>query len=289
MPSQVRVVDSIPVDIDHRKVIQSREFRRLKGRETEIELMAEKGRGLIRPRAVLTFLEVKGIDKDRIRLGSDHVLESLILSDTLEIGQTIAPYVITIGRELEDEASRMSARDVFGGWALARMGDLALGNASVHVRSLAAQELGDGLSDFAPGTGTGKLFGIKQQAVLFDILNPPGNIGVSLTSSYLMMPIKSISGVFAKVQREYVACQYCPKRCESRRKPFAGEYQRIACKLGESGSAVSSHDALTSRLSKTNSREGPGHRLSRHHLEDQCDDRDYEEPDLEKGHCPLDP
>lgn len=236
---RTKVVDSIPVEIDHEELSRSREFRRLRGREKEIEFLAEKSRDLIRPRAVLTFLEVKEINEDCIQLEGGHVLRSQILSGTLRCGQVVSPYVITIGHELEEEASRMSDRDVFGGWVLGRIGDYALGKASLHVRSLVAHELGDGLSDFAPGTGTGKLFGLEQQTVLFDILDPLSSIAVTLTSSYLMIPIKSVSGVFARTGQDYVACQYCPRECESRRKPFAGEYLSVECKGGDGDGAVS--------------------------------------------------
>jgi hypothetical protein len=236
----MKVVDPIPVEIDHEELIRSREFRSLRSREKQIESLAEKGRNLIKPRAVFTFLKVNRIDGDLVQLEGDHVLRSLVLSDVLKCGQAVVPYVITIGQELEKEASRMSDRDVFGAWALGRIGDHALEKASRHLRFLAAHELGDGLSSFAPGAGTGKLFSLEQQAVLFAILDPPRNIAVSLTPSYLMIPIKSVSGVFAKARQDHIACQYCPRECENRRKPFSGEYQSVECKGGDGGAAISS-------------------------------------------------
>jgi hypothetical protein len=236
----MKVVDPIPVEIDHEELSRSREFRSLRSREKQIESLVEKSRDLIKPRAVFTFLKVNGIDGDLVQLEGDHVLRSSVLSNVLKCGQPVAPYVITIGQELEKEASRTSDRDVFGAWALGRIGDHALGKASLHVRSLISRELGESLSSFAPGTGTGKLFGLEQQAVLFQILDPLSNIAVSLTSSYLMIPIKSISGVFAEARQDYVACQYCPRECESRRKPFSGEYQSVECKGGDGGAAMSS-------------------------------------------------
>jgi len=230
----MKVVDSIPVEIDPKELSRSPEFRRLKGRETEIASLVEKSRGLIKPKAVFTLLEVEDINEDCVQLEGGHALRSLVLSDVLKRGQAVAPYVITIGPELEGEASSMSDRDVFGAWALGRIGDHALGKASFHVKSLIAHELGNGLSSFAPGTGTGKLFGLEQQAVLFQILDPTNSIAVTLTPGYLMIPIKSISGVFTTTMREYDACQYCPRECENRRKPFGGEYLDIECN-GEDG------------------------------------------------------
>jgi hypothetical protein len=94
---------------------------------------------------------------------------------------------------------------------------------------LIESELGGKVSSFGPGTGTGILFDIKQQKVLFKILDPMKSIGVQLSSSYLMIPRKSVSGVFASIDEEYVACQYCPKKCDGRRAAFIGQYRSINC------------------------------------------------------------
>jgi hypothetical protein len=236
----MKVIDSIPVEIDYEELSHSREFRGLRSKEKQIEALVEKSRDLIKPRAVFTFLKVNRIDGDLVQLEGDHVLRSSLLSNVLKCGQTVAPYVITIGRELEREASRTSDRDVFDAWVLGRIGDHALGKASLHVGSLISRELGESLSSFAPGAGTGRLFGLEQQAVLFQILDPLNNIAVSITPSYLMIPIKSISGVFAKAGEDYVACQYCPRECGSRRRPFSGEYQDVECKGGDGGAAINS-------------------------------------------------
>jgi len=174
-------------------------------------------------------LRVIGIEDDDVHLEGGHTLKSIVLADMLERRQEVAPHVVTIGPKLEQDASMLGKENVFRAWALERIGDYALARAALHVRSLVEEKLGDAISSFGPGTGTGKLFGINQQGVLFQILDPFKNIGVSLMPSYLMVPRKSISGVFAATTREYVACQYCPRKCEYRRRQFSGEYVPIKC------------------------------------------------------------
>jgi len=223
----MRVVDRIPVKLDSEEVLDLPEFRRLRNRESEVRRLLQVSSALMRPRGVFTLLRIRSVSNGAVHLEGEHILNSIALAEMAKTGQKVAPYVITIGPDLEDEASRMSQTDIFGGWLLARIGDYALGKASLYVRSLTERELGKSPSSFSPGTGTGRLFGIEQQEVLFDILDPRNSIGVTLTPSYLMVPLKSISGVFAAADGEYVACRYCPRECEYRRAEFSGEYLAV--------------------------------------------------------------
>ena len=227
---RVRIVDRIPVKLDPAEVLGLAEFRRLRDREGEVRRLLQASSTLMRPRGVFTLLAVESISNGTVHLEGGHVLNSIVLADAARPGRRVAPYVITIGPELEDEASRMSQTDIFGGWLLARIGDYALGKASLYVRSLIEGELGKSPSSFSPGTGTGRLFGIEQQKVLFDILAPQNSIGVTLTLGYVMVPFKSISGVFAAADGEYVACRYCPGGCRYRKAEYSGEY--LAVKRG---------------------------------------------------------
>ena len=191
----------------------------------------EKSLSLIEPKAVYAFTRVVSIKGSEIVLESGHTLKSIILGDVLTLGQEVAPYVVTIGPRLEEEASKMGASNVLGAFALEKVGDYAVSKASAQLRRVVEKRLGTIVSSFGPGTGSGRLFGIEQQKVLFNMLNPLKNIGVRLTPSFLMVPRKSVSGVFAATLNEYVACQYCPReKCEHRRRPFAGEYAPIKCR-----------------------------------------------------------
>ena len=229
--SGVKVIDFARVKLDVEEFLKSKEVERLRGRlkNMEIASLIERCSRLIEPKAVYRPVEVMNIENHEIRLKSGHRLKSIVLADMLESGQTIVPHVVTIGPRIEREASKEGRNSVLQGWILERMGDYALGKAVAHVRTLAEKSLGRAVSSFSPGSGTGRLFGIEQQDTLFQILDPQRNIGVHLTESYLMVPRKSSSGVFAATRHEYVACQYCPRKCEFRGKPFGGEYVSIRC------------------------------------------------------------
>ncbi len=62
---------------------------------------------------------------------------------------------------------------------------------------------------------------INQQRPLFDLVGRAAEIGVQLTDSYLMHPLKSVSGIFFAVDATYENCQLCPvERCPNRRAPY---------------------------------------------------------------------
>ncbi|MEM2930376.1 MAG: vitamin B12 dependent-methionine synthase activation domain-containing protein [Thermoproteota archaeon] len=227
----IEVVDHMPIEFVMEELLRSIRVGRLRDRDREIETLVDKSRGLIEPRAVYAFTRVMDIQGDEVLLEGGHTLKSVVLGDILTRGQEVVPYVVTIGPKLEEEASQLGASSVFGAFVLEKVGDYAVSKASIQVRRRVESRLGGRVSGFGPGTGSGKLFDIEQQRVLFSILNPLENIGVRLTPSYLMVPRKSVSGVFAVTPNKYVACQYCPREgCEGRRRSFLGEYIPIRCR-----------------------------------------------------------
>lgn len=221
----VQVVDHIPVKYDEEELWRELHMERLKGQKKEIASLIEESRGLVKPKAVYTYLEVIRISGDCVYLEGGDVLKGLILADMLKPGQKVAPYVVTIGPKLEDRVSELSRGNVFLSFVLDKIGDHVLEIAEKNVKSLVEEALGGKVSAFGPGEGTGELFGIEQQEVLFRILQPYPRIGVRLTPNYLMIPRKSVSGVFAVTDEEYIACEYCPKECEDRKSAFKGEYR----------------------------------------------------------------
>mgnify|MGYP001125012042 CR=1 FL=1 len=222
------VVNSIPVQIRAEDVLQTLRVRIQK--QQEAMSVVQKGIEMISPRAVYTFAKVKSVEKAMVTLDVGQPIQSIVLADMLKPEQTVALFVVTMGESLEQEASREGKTSILNAWVLEQTGNYALGIASAHVKAQIEETLRGKVSSFSPGTGTGRLFGIEQQKVIFEILDPQTNIGVHLTPSFLMVPRKSVSGIYAVTNREYVACQYCPReRCGGRKKPFIGEYFSINC------------------------------------------------------------
>jgi hypothetical protein len=69
---------------------------------------------------------------------------------------------------------------------------------------------------------------IEQQRPLFSLLgNVEASIGVKLNKSLLMIPRKSVSGVYFPNEVTFYNCQLCPReRCEGRKAPYTEELAR---------------------------------------------------------------
>jgi hypothetical protein len=78
------------------------------------------------------------------------------------------------------------------------------------------------LSSVNPGSGNAENWPISQQVQLFNMIgNVKEEIGVTLTESFLMMPIKSTSGLFFPAETEFVNCALCNREdCVGRRVAF---------------------------------------------------------------------
>jgi len=221
--SDLIVVDNIPIELNLGEFLGSQKLGRIQ--EEEVKGMLEEGRQLVEPKAVYSLMRVISVGDDEVGLEGGYKLESMVLADRLRPDQTVALLVVTIGPRLEEQASRYAKASVLKSFILERVGDFALRKARSSIEAKIAQQLGK-ISRFEPGGGTGRLFSLEQQKVLFQILDPADNIGVRLLPSLLMVPRKSSSGVYAPIEGHFSDCQYCPAKCDYRKAPFTGEYRR---------------------------------------------------------------
>jgi hypothetical protein len=100
---------------------------------------------------------------------------------------------------------------------------MALGSAmaflSAHVREAHALPH---LSSMSPGSGDRRVWPIEQQKELFSVFgNVRELIGVTLTDTFLMLPNKSVSGLYYPAEVDFTACQLCRREnCPGRRAAF---------------------------------------------------------------------
>jgi len=224
----MEIIDHIPLEFNLTELSRNLRPQRLRDELTPI---VERARPLIEPKAAYTTSHVTGFENGVVYLENGHALRSLVLEDMLELGQEVMPFVVTIGPKLDAEIS--GEKNMIRSYLLDRIGNYAVRTARTYLKLRAEGRLRSGLgsvSQFSPGeTGAGELFGIEQQTPLFQILEPATeSIGVHLSSSLMMIPQKSSSGLFAVTEQEYEACFYCPRQgCEGRRAPYVGEYERL--------------------------------------------------------------
>jgi len=146
-------------------------------------------------------------------------LRSRVLRKNLDKVGRVFPYVVTIGKRLEEKAD--DTMDLLEKYYLDTIGNIALSKARRCLEDhLSSKFAIDGLSYMSPGSLED--WPIEEQRSLFNILKGVDvAIGVSLTESLLMIPRKSISGIYFPTEIQFYSCQLCPrKNCVGRKAPY---------------------------------------------------------------------
>jgi len=141
---------------------------------------------------------------------------SKVLRKHLDKVERVFPYVVTLGtgvRDLEEASG-----DVLEKYYLDQIGNAAVVQAREHLRDTLAKRYGlGGLSYLGPGQL--KDWALGEQKALFSLLGDVESaVGVTLSESLMMIPQKSLSGIYFPTEIPFMACQLCPREsCLSRK------------------------------------------------------------------------
>lgn len=207
-------LENIPVELDPGEI-----KKRLRlGSSEEVVALVETARPLIKARAVYSVWYVEARLEDAVVLDGAR-FTSRVLRTNLEKAERAFPYVVTIGHELEHMAG--SCKDLLEQYYLDIVGNLAVSAARKYLENYLSDIFGLGrMSRMSPGSL--KDWPIEQQRILFATLGDVENsIGVKLTGSFLMIPRKSVSGIYFPTEIPFLSCQLCPRgNCPSRQAAY---------------------------------------------------------------------
>ena len=215
----MKVLRNIPVSLGFRELL-----RRLHIREENkyVEKIArellEVVRPIARPKAVYEVSYVDNKNQDSLDIGGIR-FTSRVLRANLDKIQRVFPYVVTCGTELDKIA--VPSRDFMKSYCLDVIKEIVLRSAISHLKNYLTRNYALGhLSRMNPGSLAS--WPITQQKELFSIFdNVEDLIGVKLTESCLMIPVKSVSGIFFPSEVKFESCQLCPREvCSGRRAPY---------------------------------------------------------------------
>jgi hypothetical protein len=146
------------------------------------------------------------------------------VGDIFEKSDYLALFAVTVGRRTSEEITRRFDANDF---AVASMLDSAASAVAENAADLVEQRFGESLktrSRFSATTGVLRYspgycgWHISGQKKLFECLSPE-RIGLSLRASFLMEPLKSVSGVIIAGPREIhnfpISYDFC-SQCETR-------------------------------------------------------------------------
>ena len=212
------ILDSMPFQIDGEQLKKTLRIKEGSGMGEKVEALAREAQAVGKPKACyrVSYIESKG---------DDHLVvegvkfSSRVLRVNLDKVFRVFPYVATCGLELEE-------------WSKAYDGILekfwaeAIKEAAVHWT---VKFLNGYLTDkYQPGQlsrmNPGSLpdWPLSEQRPLFEVLGEsPAKIGVQLRDSFLMVPVKTVSGLFFPTEERFESCQLCPReKCPGRRAPY---------------------------------------------------------------------
>ncbi len=146
-------------------------------------------------------------------------LKSRVLRKNLDGVERVFPYVVTVGRKMEEQLH--ATTDLLEQFYLDTIANSALNDTRIRLEDeLKRKYKLDGISYMSPGSLAD--WPISEQRSLFSLMGDVQSaIGVRLSDSLLMIPSKSVSGIFFPTEVRFYNCQLCPRQtCTSRRAPF---------------------------------------------------------------------
>jgi len=202
-------VDSLSLDADS-------VARRLRGaRHDLVQHLVVAAQGVLRPKAAFRVGYVDEKAEDGVVIDGVS-FRSRVLRRNLEGIGRVFPFVMTVGEAFDRIIDQTS--DLLEKYLLDEIGNLALREAcrlfEDHLRSTFALEK---ISCMTPGSLED--WPIEEQKNLFSLLSGVESmLGVRLTESLLMIPRKSVSGIYFPTEVSFSSCQLCPREhCDNRK------------------------------------------------------------------------
>lgn len=226
------VLDTLAYALDIPHILQTLRVREGSSRAAEVRRLIAEAEAIAAPKALyrLAFVDDKGAD---FVVLDGRKFESRILRVNLDGLHRVFAYVCTSGQELA--AWVQAQTDMVAEFYAGAISEAVLHSATMSLIRHLTETYGLGQTAVM-NPGSLADWPIQQQRPLFDLLGDVrGAIGVELTPSLLMQPIKSVSGILFPVEETFASCQMCPREiCPNRRAAYdAGLFER---KYAEAGS-----------------------------------------------------
>ncbi len=218
----MEVLNSIPISMEPEKVLKLMRMRsRNKYVEKTVEELVEVARPIAKPKAIYEISYINGKNGDSLSIDGVR-FTSRVLRINLDKVERVFPYIATCGTELEEIA--VPSDDLMKSFCLDVIKTMVLRSAITYLSDYLARYYALGnMSHMNPGSL--ESWPISQQKELFSLFsNVEELIGVKLTETSVMFPLKSVSGIYFSTEIKFESCQLCPReKCIGRRAPYDPE------------------------------------------------------------------
>ena len=209
----MEILNPIAVQVDLGAIKKSAHVP--EGEEHRLQSLISAAHSVMTAKAVYKVSYIDAKAEDSVIIGGV-LFKSKVLRKHLDKVERVFPYVVTIGKGVED--LEKTSGDALEKYYLDLIGNAAVVKARDHLKSRLSNRYGlGGLSYLGPGQL--KDWPLEEQKPLFSLLGDVERaVGVTLSDSLLMIPRKSLSGIYFPTEIPFMACQLCPKEsCPSRK------------------------------------------------------------------------
>ncbi len=227
----MEILDNLPYDLTVQDVMNEMKMRNIPPKiKTLIEEVFNTLTEIARPKAVYDVSYIDKIENDRIIINGVE-FKSKLLAINLKNINRVFPHVVTVGREAD--SVEVDKSDFMRDYIVDVVKEMILRRAKEYFESYILDKYGiEKVSYMSPGSLSD--WPIEQQKPLFQLLGDvTGAIGVELMPSYIMKPVKSVSGIYFPTKVDFKSCMLCPrKNCPSRKAEFNPEMYEKYIKQG---------------------------------------------------------
>jgi hypothetical protein len=208
------------IEVDQVLRAQGADPAKIRERSPRLVDTAEKaidmGAPLLEPKVLYQEFEVDSLRHERFKLSGGGTLSGKLISQHMAPAEKMVAILCTVGSKLEEYSSKEMASNPVLGLALAGVGSAAVELIANNVcAEIEHQYTEDGLQATIPLSPGMVGWTVEEaQPQIFNLLNGE-DVGVSLTSSYVMIPRKSLTmvlGAGRDIHIEGSTCDYCSMR-----------------------------------------------------------------------------
>ncbi len=127
------VIDNVSLDLSVDESLKIGQLGRIADKINNMDKRLEECTRLIKPAALYTYTKVKQVSKEGLLIDDNRLLESTKLAEQLSSSTEIAPYIITIGSDLEKRVTSIATDKILDSWILDNLGTYALRTLGKHV------------------------------------------------------------------------------------------------------------------------------------------------------------
>jgi len=211
-------LDNIPFQLDMPVLMQQLRVKPNSDMADTLQELAQIAQRIARPKVVYQIASVAPVSPTEVKLNSV-TLTSRVMRVNLDQAHRAFPFVATCGQEVAAWAAGIT--DLLESFYADTIMEFALHAAMDILRKHLVERFSAGhLAMMNPGSLED--WPITEQRPLFAIVGKlTDQIGVQLTDSCLMQPIKSVSGILFATDATFESCQLCPiDNCPNRRAPY---------------------------------------------------------------------